>query len=130
MYIADFHGFYLSLSVEIRLNLRYPRSMHPAKKGTLFSLDYTLKYHGDVKKVDLPKIDRKNQAMIKRAIEERLTVQPEIFGKPLQRTLKGYWKLRAGEYRIVYKIIGKSIHILAIMHRKAVYRRVVERIEH
>ena len=59
---------------------------------------HNLIYHADVKKVDLPKIDNKNKAMIKRAIEERLTAQPEIYGKPLQRTLKGYWRLRVGDY--------------------------------
>ena len=60
---------------------------------------YKLLYHPDVKKIDLPKIDKKNKATIKKAIEERLAVQPESYGKPLQRTLKGYWKLRAGDFR-------------------------------
>ena len=62
---------------------------------------YNLFYHPDVDKVDLPVIDEKNKTMIKRAIEERLATNPEIYGKPLQRTLKGYWKLRVGEYRVV-----------------------------
>ena len=60
---------------------------------------YKLKYHPNVKKSDLPKIDAKNRNRIKRAIEERLTKNPEIYGKPLQRTLKGCWKLRVGDYR-------------------------------
>jgi len=47
---------------------------------------YELRYHPDVKKIDLPKIDRKNREMIKRAIEERLSTQPEIYAKPLQRS--------------------------------------------
>jgi mRNA interferase RelE/StbE len=76
---------------------------------------YKLLYHPDVKKIDLPKIDNQNKAMIKRAIEERLSVQPEAYGKPLQRTLKGYWKLRVGDFRVVFKIIGDDILILAIM---------------
>ena len=88
---------------------------------------YNLIYHADVKKVDLPKIDNKNKAMIKRAIEERLTSQPEIYGKPLQRTLKGYWRLRVGDYRVVFKISGNEILILGIMDRKSVYSQIKKR---
>ena len=88
---------------------------------------YKLVYHPDVKKIDLPKIDNQNKMMIKRAIEERLAVQPEAYGKPLQRTLKGYWKLRVGDFRVVFKIIGDEILILAIMHRKNIYSQVKKR---
>lgn len=88
---------------------------------------YNLIYHADVKKVDLPKIDNKNKAVIKRAIEERLTAQPEIYGKPLQRTLKGYWRLRVGDYRVVFKISGNEILILGIMDRKSVYSQIKKR---
>ena len=88
---------------------------------------YTLTYHPNVRKVDLPKIDEKNKSMIQRAIEERLGTRPEVYGKPLQRTLKGYWKLRVGEYRVVFKISGNEILILGIIHRKDVYQRVERR---
>jgi mRNA interferase RelE/StbE len=88
---------------------------------------YHLRYHPDVKGVDLPKIDAKNKAMVKRAIEQRLAAQPEVYGRPLQRTLKGYWKLRVGEYRIVYRISGNDIEILGIIHRKDVYKRIHKR---
>ena len=88
---------------------------------------YKLIYHPDVKKIDLPKIDNQTKTMIKRAIEERLASQPETYGKPLQRTLKGYWKLRVGDFRVVFKIIGDEILILAIMHRKNIYSQVKKR---
>jgi mRNA interferase RelE/StbE len=90
-------------------------------------LAYNLIYHADVKKVDLPRIDEKNKSMIKRALEERLTTKPEVYGKPLQRTLKGYWKLRVGEYRVVFKISGNDLHIFGIIHRKRVYRDIERR---
>ena len=64
---------------------------------------FKLLYHPDVKKVDLPKIDKKNKSMIKRAIEERLTSTPELFAKPLQHTLKGYWKLRVATIALCSK---------------------------
>jgi mRNA interferase RelE/StbE len=90
---------------------------------------YNLVYHEDVAKVDLPRIDEKNKSMIKRAIEERLAAQPEVYGKPLQRTLKGYWKLRVGEYRIVFKIFGTELRIYGIIHRKRAYRDVGKRMK-
>ena len=88
---------------------------------------FKLLYHADVKKVDLPKIDKKNKSMIKRAIEERLTSTPELFAKPLQHTLKGYWKLRVGDYRIVFKTFEDQILILGIIHRKTVYSIINKR---
>ncbi len=92
-------------------------------------MNYNIIYHPDVKKNDLPKIDARNKSMLKRAIEERLTTSPEVFGKPLRRSLKGYWKLRVGDYRVVFKISGDDIRILAIIDRKAVYQRSEKRIK-
>jgi len=91
-------------------------------------MNYNLIYHHDVKKVDLPKIDAKNKSMIKRAIEERLATSPEVYGNPLRRSLKGYWKLRVGNYRVVFKIVGKDIRILAVIDRKTVYQQSEKRI--
>jgi mRNA interferase RelE/StbE len=91
-------------------------------------MSYKLKYHPEVKKADLPRIDKKDKSMIKRAIEERLAASPEIYGKPLQRTLKGYWKLRVGNYRVIFRISGNEIVIIGIVHRKDVYQRVKKRV--
>ena len=92
-------------------------------------MEYNFLYHPDVKKNDLPKIDAKNKSMIKRAIEERLATNPEVYGKPLRRSLKGYWKLRVGDYRVVFKIAGHDLRILAIIDRKAVYQQSEKRIK-
>jgi len=88
---------------------------------------YRLIYHPDVNKVDLPAIDARNRVIIRRAIEERLAEQPEVFGKPLQRTLKGYWKFRVGDYRIVFKISAHELLILGIAHRMSIYRDIAKR---
>ena len=88
---------------------------------------YTLQYSPEVKKNDLPKIDNASRTRIKKVIEERLAVRPEVFGRPLRRTLKGYWKLRVGDYRIIYKVINQTIRIYAIIHRKEVYKQVKKR---
>ena len=36
----------------------------------------------------------------------------------------GYRKLRAGDYRIIYKLAKKKIIVLKIGHRKEVYQKV------
>ncbi|MBI4764726.1 MAG: type II toxin-antitoxin system RelE/ParE family toxin [Deltaproteobacteria bacterium] len=90
-------------------------------------MNFEIQYHPEVKKVDLPKIDIKKKAMIKKAIEERLMARPEIYGKPLRRTLRGYWKMRVGEYRVVFKVVEKKIMILGIINRKEVYPQVTKR---
>jgi mRNA interferase RelE/StbE len=92
-------------------------------------MDLRFKYHPDVKRSDLPKIDVRNRAMIKRAIENRLATQPEAYGKPLRRTLKGYWKLRVGDYRVIFKVSSDDILILGIIHRKEVYKLIKKRIK-
>lgn len=91
-------------------------------------MEFEIRYHPDVKKVDLPLIDAQIQKRIKRAIETRLMTEPHQYGKPLRKTLKGYWKLRVGDYRIVFKIIGYEIYILGIIHRKKVYEKIGKRI--
>lgn len=85
---------------------------------------YTLKYHPSVKNEDLPKLDRAHAARIRRAIETRLLISPQDYGVPLRRTLKGYWKLRVGDYRVVFRVKGEEILILGILHRKEVYEIV------
>ena len=92
-------------------------------------MTYNLIYHADVQKVDLPRIDEKNKSMIKRAIEERLATKPEVYGKPLLRTLKGYWKLRIGDYRVIFKISGNDLRIFGIIHRRRVYQDIERRIK-
>lgn len=92
-------------------------------------MHYELIYHPDVKTVDLQVIDKKNKFMIKKAIEERLATHPEIYGKPLQRTLKGYWRLRVGDYRVVFKVLEQKILILGILHRKDIYKQIQKRFD-
>jgi mRNA interferase RelE/StbE len=37
--------------------------------------------------------------------------------------LKGYWKLRVGDWRVIYKIQCKTLTILRIGHRREIYGR-------
>ena len=90
-------------------------------------MSFALTYHPDVKDHDLPLINNRMKTRIRKAIETRLATEPQSYGEPLRKTLKGYWKLRVGDYRVVYKISGREVRVLAIMHRKMVYDWVEKR---
>jgi mRNA interferase RelE/StbE len=91
-------------------------------------MSFTLRYHPAVRSDDLPLIDRKMKNRIRRAIEERLQTLPHEYGEPLRKTLKGYWKLRVGDYRVVFKIMKSEVWILGIRHRKEIYKDIDKRI--
>ena len=91
-------------------------------------MKFTIIYHPDVKNIDLPKINRNVRLRIKKAIEERLMTEPAKYGKPLRKSLRGYWKLRVGDYRIVYRIKNKNVFIFGIIHRKEIYKDIDNRI--
>lgn len=89
---------------------------------------FALLYHPDVVRADLPPIPVNVRQRIADALDRRLHEAPERFGLPLRGTLKGYWKLRVGDYRVVYRIAGAEVWILAILHRRQVYEDVLRRI--
>jgi len=82
---------------------------------------YSLQYHTLVASVDIPALPHEWRQKVRRAIEERLAIHPEIYGKPLRRSLKGYRKLRVGDYRVIFRIEQKSVRIFVIQHRSRVY---------
>ena len=92
-------------------------------------MDYKVLYHPDILHEDLPKIPKNIQSTIKRAIEQRLLVDPLTYGQPLRQSLKGYRKLRVGDYRVIYKIQQDEIIVLKIGHRKEVYEKVFPRLK-
>ncbi len=85
-------------------------------------MKWNILYKQSTKK-DLKKISNDLKYIIRRAIEERLMVDPIKFGLPLRRNLKRYMKLRVGDYRIIYFIKRKTVtvHVIKIGHRKDVY---------
>jgi mRNA interferase RelE/StbE len=91
-------------------------------------LPFELRYHPDVGDIDIPRLNETLKKRIKKAVEERLSISPHQYGEPLRKTLKGYWKLRVGDYRVVYKVEGNEVWILAIINRKEVYKKIIKRI--
>ena len=90
-------------------------------------MSFELRYHPDVRKIDMPLLNKKLRARIKKAIETRLMTEPHRYGEPLRKTLKGYWKLRVGDYRVVFKVVKFEVWILGIIHRKKVYDHIIKR---
>jgi mRNA interferase RelE/StbE len=84
---------------------------------------YGIEYLVSVIKEDIPLLPKKIKLSIKKAIEERLTLDPIGFGKPLRYSLRGHRRLRVGDYRVVYRIDVPShgVVIVVIKHRKQVY---------
>jgi mRNA-degrading endonuclease RelE of RelBE toxin-antitoxin system len=84
---------------------------------------YKISYLEEVVSKHIPRLSASVRKTIRRAIEDRLMVDPVRFGKPLRFSLKGHRRLRVGDYRIVLRIDVKthSVIIVAIKHGKEVY---------
>ena len=91
-------------------------------------MPFTISYHKEAVKNDIPALSVAMKVRIKSAIETKLTMYPEQYALPLRRTLKGYWKLRVGDYRIVFEFDRSTIIVLGIGHRKDIYDRMKNRI--
>lgn len=89
-------------------------------------MTFALLYHPEVSD-DIARLDERLKKRIKSAIENRLTTAPHQYGEPLRKTLKGYWKLRVGDYRVVFKIVEQDVRVLGIGHRKEVYEKIGKR---
>ncbi len=72
---------------------------------------------------DIQELDGSDRKIIKKAIEDKLGTDPLKYGLPLRRTLKKFFKLRVGDYRIIYQIEQKEVIVLVVKigHRREVY---------
>ena len=88
---------------------------------------FTVMYHRLVVRDDIPSLSSEWKKKVRRATEERLMTHPDLYGKPLRRSLAGYRKLRVGDYRVIYQINGKKVLIIMIGHRSVVYKNIRKR---
>ncbi|MDO5440248.1 MAG: type II toxin-antitoxin system RelE/ParE family toxin [Erysipelotrichaceae bacterium] len=72
------------------------------------------------------KLDHYTQTMIYAWIEKHIegTDNPRSTGKALTNNLKGLWRYRIGDYRLICEIHDKELIILAITigHRRDIYK--------
>lgn len=83
---------------------------------------WRISYHESVAKIDIPRLPKNESLRIRSVIENKLARDPVLYGLPLRATLKRYWKLRVGDYRIVYAIVKSEVRILVVAHRRDVYK--------
>lgn len=73
------------------------------------------------------KLDRSIQTIIVKWIRKHLEncEDPSASGKALSANLKGYWRYRIGDYRLLVEIKDKQLIIVAISiaHRSDVYEQ-------
>jgi mRNA interferase RelE/StbE len=75
---------------------------------------WKIKIHRLVLEEDFKSIGRSEQEIILKNIRKKLSVDPEGYGKALLGELRGYWRLRVGDYRVIYKIQRDIIQVLVI----------------
>jgi mRNA interferase RelE/StbE len=87
---------------------------------------HSLYYHPSVLKIDIPKLNGSWKKKIRGGIETKLTLDPLLYGKPLRRDLHGCYKLRIGDYRVIYFVKHNDVFIITIGHRRDVYQNNFE----
>ncbi|WP_457747859.1 type II toxin-antitoxin system RelE family toxin [Sulfurimonas sp.] len=72
---------------------------------------------------DLKKIDKVWQKKIIEKIETTLIKEPYC-GKKLVGNLSDYFRLRVGNYRVIYEILDDivTVEVIKIKHRKDIYK--------
>jgi mRNA interferase RelE/StbE len=74
---------------------------------------------------DLRKLGHQGQRLVLTYLRKRIatTENPRRFGKPLTGDLKGLWRYRVGDYRIVAAIEEHRFVVLVVTvgHRREVY---------
>ena len=69
---------------------------------------------------DLKKINAKDKHRVLRQIEETLGGDPRN-GEPLHGEFDGLFKMRVGDYRAIYAIVGSDVLVLRIRRRSKAY---------
>ena len=95
-------------------------------------MTYLLRYHPLIWKEDFKQMDRPQQQRLIRTVEKKLATRPDQYGRPLSGLLQGYWKLKVGEYRVVYRIERQEIvvYVLTLGFRRdqEVYLEALKRL--
>ena len=69
---------------------------------------------------DLKQIAPSDKQRVLDQIRETLAANPRG-GEPLRGEFEGLYKFRAGDYRVVYALVGEDVLVLRIRHRSSAY---------
>lgn len=82
---------------------------------------------------DFKNIDHSSRSLILKSIHKKLAHDPENYGTPLVCEYKGYWKLRVGDYRVIYRIVKDQVLVIVakvgIRRDDKVYRELIYRLK-
>jgi mRNA interferase RelE/StbE len=82
---------------------------------------FTIRYLEFAKGKYFQAIAQDKRILIRKAICDKLTVDPRAFGKPLAGSLKGHYRLRVGDYRVIYRVNDDVVTVVAIGHMRDIY---------
>ena len=83
-----------------------------------YELVYTRRACRDIDKLDLAVKRRLKTAL------ERLALAPFVHSERLRNPALGSFRMRTGDYRVVFDIEGNDIVILRVGHRREIYRQL------
>jgi len=75
---------------------------------------------------DLKKISKSESRKILYRLEKELSRKPDSY-PVLKGPFVGLRRLRAGDYRVIYAIIGNEVLVLRIGHRRGVYKKDIQK---
>ncbi len=89
---------------------------------------YNAIWHEDALR-DLQKLDRLDEKKIVGKVKTHLLLDPKKMGVPFKGALKGFYRYRIGNYRVIYAIDFqvRDILVLFINNRKDIYRKTGKR---
>ncbi|MEW6104693.1 MAG: type II toxin-antitoxin system RelE/ParE family toxin [bacterium] len=94
---------------------------------------WKIKIHRLVLSEDFKSISYPDQRVILKDIGKKLSLEPKSYGKPLSGELKGYWRLKVKDYRVIYKIKEDTIEVLVIKvgirRDEEVYKKLLYRLK-
>jgi len=96
-------------------------------------MTWSIKVHPLVLKEDFKGIDSHQKLKILTIIEKKLSSNPKAYGAPLVGEFKGYWKLKTGKYRVIYRIVEDEILVfvlkIGIRRDFKVYKELFKRLK-
>ena len=75
---------------------------------------WQVEIHPLVWEEDFSRLDPSVRQRITKALRAKLTSHPAEFGKPLTGPLRGYWRLRVDDYRVIYRMEQHRLLVLVV----------------
>ena len=73
---------------------------------------------------DLRKLGKAEAVRIVKKVDSHLKRDPLALGKPLTASLKGLYRYRIGDHRVIYQVIERELMVAVVRvgHRRNVYK--------